>query len=904
MRISKAKTNINSQKSQNEASTVRGVDVSIRSPIATRQVIYGTCRVGGVITFSYTNDDAIYVHVCLANHKINSVEKLWLNDTLVNFGGDPDPRWALSGTALDGTVNTAFFDKVFMAYMDGASDQLVQPDFKNQSDMFFPGVVVDEHRLRGIAYLAIILRYLNEAFPDGFPDFTALVEGKLVLDFRDSVVKFSNNAVLCILDYLLDPINGLGVPLSKIDVDSFSDGADIADEMVDKADGTQEKRYTIDFYFDSDETHQSILSQMSTAIAGSIIYTGSAWKVFPGKYITPTITLTEEDLLSEVTLKTNVSRVDSFNSCKGTFVDPTDDKYIEKEYPIVKNSFYISQDNGEEVFRELNFPCTTSASAVQRLARIELERIRQGIELVASFSTKAFPLEIRETVLINLPRFGFIDKPFEVQEYEFVIEQSGEIFIELKLRETAAAIYEWDVLHETTLDIARNSVLPSAFSAPAITGLLLESGTPQLYVRSDGTVFSRLKVSWDSISTFNGFIDIDSKLSSSAAFGSSFSTFQTSVPSSANHYYILDVQDGELYDVRVRFRNSIGASGAWAVVENHLVEGKSADPSDVSNFRASIDPYGVLFQWDAIPDLDIHHYEIRRGTEWASAFVIAQISSLQYFLNVNINQAQTYLIKAFDTSDNESVNAPSVVVSIQLPSAVQVSHSIEDDSVRIRWTESTGHFAILEYEIRYGDFFETASFIAKTKSTAIIQRVTWSGLRRFWVVAYDVAGNIGTETARDVQIFAPFQGQNLTAEVIDNNVLLRWSAPAGGTLPVDHYDVRKGATYATSEIIGNIYGTFSAILEFIAGEYTYYVQPVDSAGNLGQINQVSVIVDAPPDFELLDDIELDPALATTLNNIRLEKISAPPVLIPDPPILGDSRAGVGIGIFLPITYSN
>jgi hypothetical protein len=53
-----------------------------------------------------------------------------------------------------------------------------------------------------IAYLYIRMKYDQSAYPNGIPLFTAVVRGKRVFDPRSSTTAWSDNAALCIRDYL------------------------------------------------------------------------------------------------------------------------------------------------------------------------------------------------------------------------------------------------------------------------------------------------------------------------------------------------------------------------------------------------------------------------------------------------------------------------------------------------------------------------------------------------------------------------------------------------------------------------------------------------------------------------------------------------------------------------------
>lgn len=907
-RLPRTHININSQRSKNKRPGVKGKEVTIRQSDAPWAVIYGRARVGGVVTFAYDNVTALHLVITFCCHEMDSITRMWINESYVVFGGTPDDRWSVSAVRPNGVVRTVYLDKIFLALNTGTEDQIAQADLVAQSATYFPGKWTTDHRQRGLAHAYVILKYNVQAFPKGLPDLMFDVQGKPVYDPRTDTTYYTNNGALVIADYLMDTKFGLGVPSSQIDMDQLSDAADICDEVVAVVSGATEIRYPIDLTFDTDETKRSVLEKMATAIGGQITFVGGKWKIWPAVYRTPTLTLTESDLRSAVKIKTNVSRKDNFNAVRGTYVNAYN-KFEVTDYPPVINSFYQSQDNGERVWTEMNFPCTTSAAACQRMAKIELEKIRQPIEVTASFGLRAFNVEVPDTVMLTLDRYGWVSKIFEVIEMELSLKGSNEapeLIVDLQLRETASGVYDWNLGQETTVDLAPNSVLPSPFEVPLPTGLTLESGTDELYIRSDGTVFSRIKVSWDafndSFTNSSGIVEVQYRKSTVSEWSQA-----TPVSAELNYTHILDVQDGVNYDVRIRSKNSLGVFSDWVMENFHLVIGKTEPPSDVSYFAGTLESFGIRFNWTPINDLDVSHYEIRLSDEslnWDTATFIAEIAGDQYLLRMQIVSTYRFLIKAVDTTGNYSLNATALSVAIQKPSAVTIQHDVIGENIRLRWTQSTGQFAIADYEIRYGVSYDLSAFIARIKGTSINIKGTWTGIRRFWVTATDVAGNDGVPAFRDVQIYAPFAVTTLTAQVIDNNVLLRWSASIGGTLPVAYYKVLRGDTLESAELIGNTAGTFSAIFEILAGTYVYWVVPVDSAGNVGQAVSIPAIVDQPPDFELLLDVILDPDDASTLDNIRIETRLEAPVILPEPPLFGESRAGELMGLFMPLTYSN
>ena len=263
-----------------------------------------------------------------------------------------------------------------------------------------------------------------------------------------------------------------------------------------------------------------------------------------------------------------------------------------------------------------------------------------------------------ESIAIDLTRYGWSVKAFEIREMNLVIDENGTLGVDMHLRETAVEIFNWS-LEETTVDLSPNTELPDPTDSEPPTGLTLESGTDQLDIRLDGTIFSRLKVSWTvSTSEFvevGGEYEIQYKKSSDSNY-----IVAGKVGGTQSFIYILDVKDGVAYDVRIRSINTLRYASDWVTQTNYTIIGKTEPPDQVLNFNAVVSDFGIKFNWDAVNDLDLAFYEIREGLVWETAIVIAKIrSSSGNVFNYEVLTAGThnFLIKAIDSSGNYSLTA-------------------------------------------------------------------------------------------------------------------------------------------------------------------------------------------------------------------------------------------------------
>lgn len=125
--------------------------------------------------------------------------------------------------------------------------------------------------------------------------------------------------------------------------------------------------------------------------------------------------------------------------------------------------------------------------------------------------------------------------------------------------------------------------------------------------------------------------------------------------------------DGGTYDFRVRTLGPNGTASDWVSLTGQVIQGLLAPPGDVSDFRINTVGANSTLTWNRVSDLDLAYYEIRftpdlSDQSWQNSIVLAtNLTSTSIQLPTQVG---TYLIKAFDTSGVESVNADLIVTNI------------------------------------------------------------------------------------------------------------------------------------------------------------------------------------------------------------------------------------------------
>lgn len=499
------------------------------------------------ITYKYIASATVskYLHMVieLACHEVAEIGNIYFDDELVPLQEDGDAA-----------VPSRLRGYIYISKHLGTTDQEADPVL-----MFYaPELWTSEHRLRGRAYIYVKLLRDQQKFPNGLPNITAIVKGYKPLDPRTGLRVWSDNWALCIAAYLADRDFGLGHDYDEeIDQTKLIAAANVSDEGVALASGGFEARYTCNGTFLTSEKPIDILGRMKVAGSGQVVRVGGKWRIYAGAYIVPTVEITEDHLRGPIQVRPRLSRHDLFNGVKGVYVSEAN-AWQPADFPAVKNSTYLAEDNGENVWLDVDYQYTTFAPTAQRLSKIELERVRQQITVILPCKLSVYKLEPPRTVMVTLAIFGWDHKVFEVSQLDLVAEVADDdapyVGVDLTLRETTSTVWDWNSGEETTVDSAPDSNLPNPFA-------LAPPGVPTVreeFYETAGSVGVRLQVDWAPAGDGQAeFYDVEWKL-----VDPDVTQFQQHPGLTSTHDTIENVSNGS-YDVRVRARSRF-TSSVWA----------------------------------------------------------------------------------------------------------------------------------------------------------------------------------------------------------------------------------------------------------------------------------------------------------------------------------------------------
>jgi hypothetical protein len=637
----------------------------VRSPIAARQIIYGETRVSGTVVYistTGTKNEYLHLVIALAGHEVEGIGNVYFNDELALS----DPNYTAGSTA--GIGRFSGYAEIYKKY--GSSTQTVQTDLKTATAGLTNGKWTDDHRLRGIAYIYVRLVWNDQVWAGGIPNISAMVKGKKVYDPRSATTAYSANAALCLRDYLTDSTYGLGLASTEVDDTAFSVAANICDEQVEvkpvTVPATYENRYETNGVLYTSESPDGNIGKLLSSMGGLIAYSGGKIIPYAAGYRIPTVTLTDTDFAGPISVQTKTSARDRVNAVKGVFVSEKSE-WQPTDFPPQTSATYLTQDNNVRYWRDVVLPMTTSSSAAQRLARIELQRARQEITFTARFRLDAMQVRAGDTVMVTLSKFGWSAKVFEVIEWHFVSDGNPpQLGIEMTLRETASSVYDWNVSDEIEVDTTPTTTLPDPFSLDAPTNLALTAdGTTQL-IQGDGTALPRIKVAWSAPSEqfiqSGGQTIIEYKQGNSTTY----LTWSKVNGDQVLDYISSDVRIGTSYDVRIYGQSYFGVSTSYVTAGVTVAKDTTAPAAPTSLTAAVGTGKAVSLDWADNTEPDLSEYGVYRNTTGvtpanASTNKIAEVRASRFVdTEVTIGTTYWYWVNAYDALENVSGFSASV----------------------------------------------------------------------------------------------------------------------------------------------------------------------------------------------------------------------------------------------------
>ena len=477
--------------------------------------------------------------------------------------------------------------RVFYQYTSGISNARVRKYLGGPSQDLhalmaadFPEITTAD-RFAGDAMLRVDLTYSQESFTAGVPSISAVVKGAKVFDPRTSTTAWTDNPALIARDWALYKYGG-NLTTDQIDDASFIAAANACDvSHTWHMPGITLLHITIPELTFPDELYRCgivcklegsptpWMDEIVESMAGRYGWSGGRLRIVAGAWRAPVAAIDESWLngTGDVTIVPEPALSDAVNTYRATIADRGDRYTVQPVAPVVAAT-YIAAD-GQELVREVEMQGVTTTYHAQHICGVLMREARQGLTVNLPCKLHAYQLELFDTVTVSLAEFGWSAKPFEILGWSW----SATGGIDLQLKETNAEIYDPDA-DFSNLGNSDNTNLPDPSVVPLITGLAIESGTPDL---TDGSILTRVRVSWDPVTniavTNGGKVDIQYAEASAAIPDVDWPSWPEDGASTES--IIPGLRAGVIYHFRARARTPL-ARGAWCLQVLHTVAGAPA----------------------------------------------------------------------------------------------------------------------------------------------------------------------------------------------------------------------------------------------------------------------------------------------------------------------------------------
>lgn len=601
-----------------------GSKFSTRSAIEPRKIIYGECRVGGTFVHMETSGvDNYLLHavVAIAGHEIEDLVSVRLNDK--NLG-------VSSSTISGSTVYTCTDSDYTNTENDNnfGSGRLLRYTFEDGSQTAVNGfmnaqlgTINTSDKFLGVSYVYVQMVFDTEAFGGGMPSLSFNVKGKKCYDPRNNTTAYTVNPALHIRDFLTNTQYGLKATTTEINdttnAGGFAAAANICEQNVTLADGsTTEKRYTANGFSNFSATGAGIIEGLLSSMAGKMSYVNGQFCVFAGASQTPSLTITDDELLSELNISTNPNAGNLFNSIKPIYVDSTQN-YTAADAEVYQDTTFLNADtpSGESTANyvkqmETQLPFTVTDTMAQRLARIALKSQRQTTSLSCLVSLEFMRCQPNDWVYMTNERLGYSQKVFEVISTNMEIIDSGDVPVmatRLQLKEVAASVFSFATSDYTTGQSEGSDVTIGSYSVTAPSNLSLAQQT-----NKDGvTTKVDIKASWTNNSSDKVTLtEVAYKLSTDGAYTSDFT-----VGKGVAVALLPNVVVGKTYNVKARHIDVNGVASSYTSVVNITISAPTDAPAVPTSLTASTgQAFNILVSWTNSTSADLKATKIYRRT--------------------------------------------------------------------------------------------------------------------------------------------------------------------------------------------------------------------------------------------------------------------------------------------------
>jgi predicted nucleic acid-binding Zn-ribbon protein len=609
----------------------RGALVNKQSNIEPIPVIYGQRKVGGTRVFVSTGgakkNEYLYIALALCEGEVEEIGDVYINDVLST---DSKYSGLVSITKYLGTDAQTY------------STLLAEADDTWGSN----------HRLRGVAYLAMRFKYDPDVF-SSIPEVQAVVKGRKVYDPETTTTVWSDNPALCLRDYLTNARYGKGLSSSLIDDTSFIAAKAFCNTTVTSSAGAggSQKIFECNAVIDTDKNLFDNVRILLRGMRGLMPYSNGIYSLIIDKSESSSFDLTPDNITSDLTVA-SAGKSKKYNKVTVKFTNPEanwqSDTVFWPPAGSTEETTFLSEDNNQELSTEITLPTITNYYSARDIARVACLTSRASdLSVKVTATSEALVIAAGDVVRLEQPSMGWVDdgvtdarQLFRVVGIQLV--NTGEV--KLTLQKYDSSIYTWDEGADEPTN--QPTTLPDPSIAEPPTNL---SVTGSANIAEDGTTIPYLAITWTAAD--DAFVS-SYEITVTPSSGNATSLI---VSTTAYDFFVLD--SALTYSVSVRSINSLGIRSTAATVSGVSPVIDTTAPSVPSNPSVTGEFKQIKIEWDNPTEADFSYVEIKRsGTATEGDAVTIAVTRADYFIDGPYSGVTTryYWLRAVDLSGNAS----------------------------------------------------------------------------------------------------------------------------------------------------------------------------------------------------------------------------------------------------------
>lgn len=365
-------------------------------------------------------------------------------------------------------------------------------------------------KLKNVAYAYVRLKQNDKVdWWSGDPSIAADIKGLKVLDPRDGLVKYSENAALCTLDYLTNENYGKGLPAHKINSQSFVDAANFIETIrtynktiyLTSFDGELRRWEKVRIGIESETITENLMScnvnldAENTLKKNVEILLGGMRAILPetnGQYRlgiekddAATFAFTKDNLIGGIQCQGG-SQSDRYNQVIIKFRNKLTGEEDEAVFPEddALHQTWKSEDSGKLLLGEFDFKTINNKAEALQMGHVIAHRSRELIGALFTGIPETIAVEAGDVVTLDSKIMGWAGKPFRIESVDIDLENGA---VSFQAVEHQNHIYPWAV-NDVVEEFADTSfALPSSIAPP----------TNLAFIAISNDNLKQGKLSWD-----------------------------------------------------------------------------------------------------------------------------------------------------------------------------------------------------------------------------------------------------------------------------------------------------------------------------------------------------------------------------------------------------------------------